>query len=130
MRRCYTISLMTSDRFLKTIAWTYIAVLIAVTFARLNWQAAFGNPFDILRASALCIAGMLARVAYPQSPSFTCLLMIGSVLALYLSHFLANGSYGSTLDIVVGMASGLWGIMLGSMLSKLITVASKRPAQF
>lgn len=119
---------MISDRFLKIVAWTYIAVLVAVTFAHLNWQAALGNPFDIFRAGALCVAGMLARIAYPQSPSFTCLLMIGSVLTLSLSHFLVDGNYGSTLDIVVGMISGLWGIMLGSALSKLISSASKRTA--
>ncbi|MGV1758367.1 hypothetical protein ACQZ6F_13660 [Rhizobium sp. A22-96] len=121
---------MTSDRFLKIIAWAYIAALVAVTLAHLNWQAALGNPFDIFRAGALCIAGMLARLAYPQSPSFTCLLMIGSVFALYLSHFLANGNYGSTLDIIVGMASGLWGIMLGSVLSRLVASASKRTASY
>ncbi|MGG6894566.1 MULTISPECIES: hypothetical protein [Rhizobium] len=113
---------------MKIIAWTYIAALVAVTFAHLNWQAALGNPFDIFRAGALCLAGMLARLAYPQSPSFTCLLMIGSVLVLCFSHFLANGNYGSTLDIVVGMISGLWGIMLGSVLSKLLSSASKRTA--
>lgn len=121
---------MISDRFLKIIAWTYIAALVAVTFAHLNWQAALGNPFDIFRAGALCVAGMLARLAYPQSPSFTCLLMIGSVLALCLSHFLVDGNYGSTLDIVVGMISGLWGIMLGSGLSKLIAPAAKRTALY
>jgi len=120
--------LMMSDRLLKIIAWAYIAALVAVTLAHLNWQVAFGNPFDIFRAGALCIAGMLARLAYPQSPSFTCLLMIGSVLVLCLSHFLANGNYGSTLDIVVGMISGLWGIMLGSVLSKVIASAGKRTA--
>ena len=119
---------MISDRFLKIIAWTYIAALVGVTLAHFNWQAAFGNPFDIFRAAALCVAGMLARLAYPQSPSFTCLLMIGSVLALSVSHLLANGNFGSTLDIIVGMTSGLWGIMIGSMLSKLLTSASKRPA--
>ena len=121
---------MISERLLKIIAWTYIAALVLVTFAHLNWQAALGNPFDIFRAGALCIAGMLARLAYPQSPSFTCLLMIGSVLALYLSHFLATGTYGSTLDIVVGMTSGLWGIMLGSVLSRLVASASKRTASY
>ncbi|SCB14044.1 hypothetical protein GA0061100_10221 [Rhizobium hainanense] len=121
---------MISDRFLKIIAWTYIAALIGVTLAHFNWQATFGNPFDIFRAAALCIAGMLARLAYPQSPSFTCLLMIGSVLALSVSHLLANGNYGSTLDIIVGMTSGLWGIMIGSMLSKLIIATSKRPASY
>lgn len=119
---------MISDRFLKIIAWTYIAALVGVTLAHLNWQAAFGNPFDIFRAAALCVAGMLARLAYPQSPSFTCLLMIGSVLALSVSHLLANGNFGSTLDIIVGMTSGLWGIMIGSMLAKLLIPASKRPA--
>ena len=121
---------MISDRFLKIIAWTYIAALIGVTLAHLNWQATFGNPFDIFRAVALCVAGMLARLAYPQSPSFTCLLMIGSVLALSLSHLLASGNYGSPLDIIVGMTSGLWGIMIGSILSKLIVSASKRPASY
>lgn len=121
---------MISDRFLKIIAWTYIAALIAATFAHLNWQAALGNPFDVFRAGALSVAGMLARLAYPQSPSFTCLLMIGSVLALCFSHFLADGNYGSTLDIVVGMTSGLWGIMLGSALSKLIASAAKRTASY
>ncbi|WP_412064688.1 hypothetical protein [Rhizobium sp. SYY.PMSO] len=115
---------------MKIVAWTYIAALIGVTLAHLNWQAAFGNPFDIFRAGALCIAGMLARLAYPQSPSFTCLLMIGSVLALSVSHFLANGDYGSTLDLIVGMTSGLWGIMIGSMLSKLVVSASKPPISY
>lgn len=119
---------MISDRFLKIIAWTYLGALIGVTLAHLNWEAAFGNPFDIFRAGALCVAGMLARVAYPQSPSFTCLLVIGSVLALSVSHFLANGNYGSTFDIIVGMSSGLWGIMIGSALSRLVLSASKRPA--
>ncbi|WP_246665412.1 hypothetical protein [Rhizobium tropici] len=121
---------MISDRFLKTIAWTYLAALIGVTLAHFNWQATFGNPFDIFRAGALCIAGMLARLAYPQSPSFTCLLMIGSVLALSVSHFVASGNYGSTFDIIVGMTSGLWGIMIGSALSKLIVSTSKRPASY
>ncbi|WP_244655117.1 hypothetical protein [Rhizobium lusitanum] len=121
---------MISDRFFKTIAWTYIAALIAVTFAHLNWQAAFGNPFDLFRAGALCVAGMLARLAYPQSPSFTCLLMIGSVLALWLSHFLASGDSGSSLDIIIGMISGLWGIMIGAALSKLISPASKRTVSY
>ncbi len=121
---------MISDRFLKIIAWTYLAALIGVTFAHLNWQAALGNPFDIFRAGALCLAGMLARLAYPQSPSFTCLLMIGSVLALSVSHFLANGNYGSTFDIIVGMTSGLWGIMIGSALRKLIGSASKRSVSY
>ncbi len=121
---------MISDRFLKIIAWTYLAALVGVTLAHLNWQAALGNPFDILRAGALCLAGMLARLAYPQSPSFTCLLMIGSVLALSVSHFLTSGNYGSTFDIIVGMTSGLWGIMVGSALSRLIGSASKRSVSY
>lgn len=121
---------MISDRFLKIIAWTYIATLIGVTLAHFNWQATFGNPFDIFRAVALCVAGMLARLAYPQSPSFTCLLMIGSVLALSISHLLASGNFGSPLDIIVGMTSGLWGIMIGSVLSKLIVSGAKRPASY
>ncbi|WP_459458354.1 hypothetical protein [Rhizobium sp. No.120] len=115
---------------MKIIAWTYIVALVVVTFAHLNWQAALGNPFDVFRAGALCLAGMLARLAYPQSPSFTCLLMIGSVSALSVSHFLANGNYGSTFDIIVGMTSGLWGIMIGSALNKLIGSASKRSASY
>jgi hypothetical protein len=73
---------------------------------------------------------MLARLAYPQSPSFTCLLMIGSVLALWLSHFLASGDSGSSLDIIIGMISGLWGIMIGAALSKLISPASKRTVSY
>ncbi|MFT4182307.1 MAG: hypothetical protein QM636_10365 [Rhizobium sp.] len=111
---------------MKIIAWTYIAALVAVTFAHLNWQAELGNPFDVYRAVALCLAGMLARLAYPQSPSFTCLLMIGSVSALCFSHFLANGNYGSPMDIIVAMTAALWGIALGAMLSRLISPTSKR----
>lgn len=121
---------MISERFLKAIAWTYIAALVAVTFAHLNWQAELGNPFDVYRAVALCLAGMLARLAYPQSPSFTCLLMIGSVSALCFSHFLANGNYGSPMDIIVAMTAALWGIALGAMLSRLISPASKRTALY
>jgi len=121
---------MISNRFLKIIAWSYIAALVAVTFAHLNWQAEFGNPFNMYRAGALCVAGMLARIAYPQSPSFTCLLMIGSVSVLCFSHFLANGSYGSPMDIIVDMAGALWGLAIGAMLSKVISPTSKRTALY
>ena len=116
------------DRFLKIVAWAYIATLVAVTIAHLNWQAEFGNPFNIYRAGALGVAGMLARLAYPQAPSFTCLMMIGSVSVLGFAHFLANGNYGSSMDIIVDMTASLWGIAIGSVLSKLIVPASKRPA--
>jgi hypothetical protein len=121
---------MISGRFLKIIAWSYIAALVAVTFAHLNWQAEFGNPFNLYRAVALCLAGMLARLAYPQSPSFTCLLMIASVSALCFSHFLVNGNYGSPMDLIVAMTGGLWGLAIGAMLSRLISLTSKRTALY
>ena len=35
-----------------------------------------------------------------------------------------------TLDLIVGMTSGLWGIMIGSMLSKLVVSASKPPISY
>ncbi|QND49829.1 hypothetical protein HB780_30620 [Rhizobium lusitanum] len=115
---------------MKIVAWSYIAALVAVTFAHLNWQAEFGNPFDLYRAVALCLAGMLARLAYPQSPSFTCLLMIACVSALCFSHFLANGNYGSPMDIIVAMTGALWGIAIGAMLSRLVSPNSKRTALY
>ncbi|WFU09791.1 hypothetical protein QA646_02675 [Rhizobium sp. CB3090] len=115
---------------MKILAWSYIAALVAVTLAHLNLQAALGNPFNMYRAGALCVAGMLARLAYPQSPSFTCLLMIGSVSVLGFSHFVANGSYGSPMDIIVDMSGGLWGIAIGAVLSKLISPTSKRTALY
>ncbi|MDE1991236.1 MAG: hypothetical protein KGI75_01980 [Rhizobiaceae bacterium] len=113
---------------MKIVAWAYIAILVAVTFAHLNWQAEFGNPFNIYRAGALGVAGMLARIAYPQAPSFTCLMMIGSVFALGFAHFLANGNYGSPMDVIIAMTAALWGIAIGSVLSKLIVPGSKKPA--
>ncbi|MBB4568402.1 hypothetical protein [Rhizobium leucaenae] len=115
---------------MKILAWSYIAALVAVTLAHLNLQAQLGDPFNMYRAGALCVAGMLARLAYPQSPSFTCLLMIGSVSVLGLSHFLATGSYGSSMDIIVDMSGGLWGIAIGAMLSRLISPTSKRTALY
>jgi hypothetical protein len=118
---------MVSDRFFKIVAWIYVAALVAVTFAHLNVQTIIGDTFGMYRGVALFIAGMLARLAYPQSPSFTCLMMIGSVSALGISHFIADGNYGSSMDIIIDMTGALWGVAIGSILHRLLSSASKRP---
>lgn len=121
---------MKTERFLKIVAWLYIAGLVAVTFAHLNLQAELGNPFNIYRAAALCLAGILARMAYPQSPSFACLMMIGGVCALGIAHFMANGDYGASMDIIADMTGALWGVALGAVLSRLMSPGTKHTALY
>jgi hypothetical protein len=110
---------MASDRLLKISVWLYVAALVALTFAHINWQAEIGNPFNIYRVVALCLAGMLARLAYPSSPSFAFLMIIATVSALGVVHALTFGSDGRPLDIIINMASGLWGVALGAFVDKL-----------
>jgi hypothetical protein len=72
---------MTTDRLLKIGVWLYIAALVALTLAHVNWQAEIGNPLNIYRVVALSLAGWLARRAYPAAPSFAFLMIIGTVSA-------------------------------------------------
>jgi hypothetical protein len=109
---------MISERVLKIAAWGYVAALLALTLAHLNLLAEIGNPFNLYRVLALCIAGMLARIAYPLAPSGACLMMIGGVFGLGVAHLIANGSFGSPLDIIADMAGGLWGVVLGALISR------------
>jgi hypothetical protein len=110
---------MISERVLKIAAWGYVIALVALTLAHLNLQAEIGNPFNVYRILALCVAGMLARIAYPLAPSGACLMMIGGVFGLGMAHFFANGSYGYPLDIIADMAAGLWGVVLGAGVNRM-----------
>lgn len=110
---------MGTDRFLKISVWLYVAVLVALTLAHIDWQAEIGNPFNIYRIIALCLAGLLARLAYPSSPSFAFLMIIGTVSALGIIHALTSGTDGRPMDIIIDMASGLWGVALGAVVDKL-----------
>jgi len=110
---------MASDRILKISVWLYVAALVALTFAHIDWQAEIGNPFNLYRILALCLAGLLARLAYPSSPSLAFLMIIGTVSALGIVHGLASGSDGRPMDIIINMASGLWGVALGAVVDKL-----------
>lgn len=116
---------MGSDRILKITVWLYLAVLVVLTLARINWQAEIGNPFNIYRVIALCLAGLLARLAYPAAPSLAFLMMIGTVSALGIAHVLTVGNDGRPIDIIIDMASGLWGVALGAVVDKL-----RMPAAF
>ena len=104
---------MTADRLLKIAAWLYIAALAALTIAHVNWQAEVMNPYDVDRLLVFGIAGLLMRVAYPQAPSFVCLMMIASVCGLNFVHYAATGRSGPPLDAIFGMAGALWGVALG-----------------
>jgi hypothetical protein len=120
---------MGTDRLLKISVWFYVAVLVALTLAHINWQAEIGNPFNIYRVIALCLAGMLAKVAYPSSPSLALLMIIGTVSALGIIHALTSGNDSRPMDIIVDMASGLWGVALGAVVDKLrMTSAFRRSA--
>lgn len=110
---------MGTDRFLKISVWMYVAALVLLTFAHIDWQAEIGNPFNIYRVIALCLAGLLARLAYPSSPSFAFLMIIGTVSALGIVHAVTIGNDGRPMDIVIDMASGLWGVALGAVVDKL-----------
>ncbi|WFS23457.1 MULTISPECIES: hypothetical protein [Rhizobium] len=109
---------MDTNRVLKFSVWIYIAALVALTLAHVNWQAEIGNPFNIYHIVALCIAGCLARLAYPDSPSFAFLMMIATVSALGLAHVLTIGNDGRPFDIIVNMASGMWGVALGAVIDR------------
>jgi hypothetical protein len=120
---------MTMDRFLKITAWLYIAALVAVTFAHIDWQAEIGNPFNMYRVVILGIGGLLARLAYPLAPTLACLMVIGGVCGLGVAHALVNGNYGYPIDTIADMAGGLWGVALGSVLRPLLfSSTTKRTA--
>jgi hypothetical protein len=110
---------METERLLKITVWIYVAALLALTIAHIHWQNVGGDPFNIYRAIALCLAGFLARRAYPAAPSFALLLIIGTVCALGFIHMLTVGNGGRPLDIIVDMASGMWGVALGVAADKL-----------
>ena len=110
---------MDTNRLLKISVWLYVAALVALTLTHINWQAEIGNPFDIYRIIALCAAGCLARVAYPDSPSFAFLMVIGTVCALGLAHVVTTGDDGRPFDIIIDMASGMWGVVLGGAIRKI-----------
>lgn len=110
---------MASDRILKIAFWLYLGTLVLLTFAHIDWQAEIGNPFNICRVVALSLAGLLARLAYPTAPSFAFLTVIGTVVALDLAHVLTTGNGNQPLDIIIDMASGLWGVALGAVFDKL-----------
>ena len=111
---------MAIDRLLKIIAWVYVAALFMLTLAHIDWQGLIGDPFNIYRIVALCSAGLLARLAYPTSPSFAFLMIIGTVSALGLAHTLTVGNDGRPLDIIIGMASGMWGVALGAVADRML----------
>ena len=110
---------MGTDRLLKISVWIYVATLIVLTLAHIDWQAEIGNPFNIYRVIALCLAGSLARLAYPAAPSFAFLMMIGTVSALGIAHVVTIGNDGRPFDIIINMASGMWGVAIGAVIDKL-----------
>ncbi len=109
---------MDTHRVLKLSLWIYMAALVLLTVAHVNWQAEIGNPFNIFHIVALCLAGCLARLAYPDSPSFAFLMMIALVSGLGLAHVLTIGNDGRPFDIIINMASGMWGVALGAVIDK------------
>jgi hypothetical protein len=115
---------MGTDRFFKISVWIYVAGLLAVTLAHFDWPTLVGDPLDIYRIIALSLAGLLARLAYPNAPSFAFLMMIGTVSALGLAHALTIGNDGRPLDIIVNMASGMWGVVLGAAADRLLRMPS------
>ena len=110
---------MTLDRLLKIVAWLYIVALVAGVSAHINWQATVGNPYDVDRLLVFGIAGLLMQLAYPQVPSFVCLVMIASVCGLNFVHYAATGRTGPPLDAVIGMAGALWGVVLAAIFTAL-----------
>lgn len=103
-----------TDRLFKIAAWGYVLALVAATYAHLNLHAEIGMAFDIYRIVALCVAGMLARLAYPQAASGVCLMMIAAVFGLGLAHYMSSGDFGSPIDAILEMAASLWGIVIGA----------------
>jgi hypothetical protein len=117
---------MTSDRLLKIAAWLYIAALAALTFARVYWRSEIMNPYDVDRLLVFGLAGLLMWVAYPQAPSFVCLVMIASVCGLNFVHYAATGRTGPPLDAILGMAGALWGVALGAFFTLRLSRRLKR----
>ena len=119
---------MDTERLLRISVWLYVAALVVLTLTHIDWQAEIGNPFNIYRIIALCLAGLLARLAYPSSPSLAFLMIIGTVSALGLVHALTSSNDGRPMDIIIDMASGLWGVALGAVVDKLRTPSTFRRA--
>jgi hypothetical protein len=120
---------MTSARLFKILAWLYIAVLLFATVMPVSWHAGISNPYDIDRLVALGVAGLLTRLAYPQTPSFVCLLMIGIVCGLGFARYAATGDFGSSMDYIVAMAGALWGVALAAAVDKIPFPSSTKRAQ-
>lgn len=115
---------------MKIAAWLYIAILVAMVFARIDWQTEISNPYDVDRLLVFVVAGLLMRLAYPQAPSFACIVMIASVCGLNLAHYAATGVTGSPLHAIVSMAGALWGVVLGALFGMLRLSLSKRSPSF
>ncbi|WP_146260064.1 hypothetical protein [Rhizobium tubonense] len=112
----------------QILVWLYVVVLLVATIAPTDWHADISNPYDIDRLIGLGVAGLLARLAYPQTPSFVCLLMIGIVCGLGFARYAAVGNFGSPMDCIVAMAGALWGIALAAAFSKVrFSSVGKRP---
>jgi hypothetical protein len=120
---------MTSARLFKILAWLYIVVLLVATIMPVSWHADISNPYDIDRLVALGVAGLLTRLAYPQTPSFVCLLMIGIVCGLGFARYAATGDFGSSMDCIVAMAGALWGVALAAAVDKIPFPSSTKRAQ-
>jgi hypothetical protein len=120
---------MTSARLFKILAWLYVAVLVVATIMPAAWSVGIGNPYDIDRLVALALAGLLMRLAYPQTPSLVCLLVIAVVCGLGFAHYFATGNFGSPMDCIVAMAGGLWGVALAAAIDKLPFPTANKPPQ-
>jgi len=120
---------MITARVFKILVWVYLVVLLVATVVPTNWHADISNPYDIDRLIALGIAGLLARLAYPQTPSFVCLLMIGMVCGLGFARYVAIGSFGSPMHCIVAMAGALWGVALAATFDRVRISALGKRAQ-
>ena len=92
--------------------------LIFVTLSPINLRPISPLPTQLERAIALAIVGCAFALAYPKRLAVVVVLVLGSTLLLELLQVLSPSRHGRVIDVVVKLAGGGFGIVVGTLVQR------------
>ena len=103
------------QRGLRIVAWLLLAGLIFATLSPINLRPVSPLPTQLERALALAVVGFAFVLAYPRRLWVVVLLVLGSTLLLELLQVLSPSRHGRVIDVLVKLAGGGFGIVIGTL---------------